>query len=107
MNEDLKQVPTEAHLESPIDYEIAEEIIEQERPAVLKEIDAHDPDRRKKLKEAILSAVSIRLLDEGVTLPVSRAHADNGEGLNPMVMKTLKEWKQYIYEATLQVLNYR
>src|SRR5947207_26532 len=90
-----------------MDYETAEALIEQNRPDVLKKIDAADPDGRRNLKEAIFSAVCVRLLAEGNTLPVSRAHADAGEGLKPMVMMTLPEWEQRVHYATLDTLGYQ
>jgi len=89
-----------------ISYEEAEAIVEQNRPDALKKIDAADPEGRRDLKEAIFSAVCIRLLAEGNILPVSRAYADTGEELKPLIMKTQYEWEQYIHYATLSALRH-
>ncbi len=106
MNEETRPQINETEHNPLMDYESAEEIVEQERPQMLKDMDARHPESRSRFKEAVFATVSIRLLDEGVTLPVSRAHADNGEALNPRVMKTLEEWKQYIHSASLDLLGY-
>jgi hypothetical protein len=83
--------------EPPITYEEAEYIFESTRPATLKAIETDK--QRLQRRELTFAFISLQLLEEGLTLPVSVSHADSFEEVTPVVVKTLSDWRKYWISA--------